>query len=117
MYSTIFIQAIFRLHENVQQVTDWFYNKNRKVVPKPTKVYGRAWNVRSVVQTLYTDRVDEVAKQLSDQDRAGGPNYLACYQTATNNVLDALTEDERAEVDKSLDEWNNTSVPEAVQIK
>ena len=79
--------------------------------PKPSKA-KQPFKMREVVQQLYRERIEENIP-FSPKDKG----YIGCYQHAVMNFVNNMSEEERKEVESTLESWNKQGLPQAVQLK
>jgi hypothetical protein len=106
-----------------QSVRTWFgnyasgYSKDKPDKSKvdtrghPTSV--KAWNAKSVCRYIFTDRISDEQKKLSDQ----GEKDIGKYQPALTSIFDALSEAELKTCQDLAVEWNTKGLPEEIQMR
>ena len=67
--------------------------------------------MKSVCGKLYTDRVSNEQKRLSDN----GDKDIGKYRAALTNVFEELDEDDVKECEKIVMEWNTKQLPDDIQ--
>ena len=64
----------------------------------------------------YQDRVSELASRQSNA-APGTPEYLAAYPQALTTALEGLSKEEKREMQKLADEWNEEGPPDEEKRK
>ena len=70
---------------------------------------------RSVVRDLYPDRVKATTKKFSNNAPPGSAPYLAIYPQAITRVINKLTNQEYANLQTAVDEYNSVRPPDHVK--
>jgi len=73
----------------------------------------KSWNAKSVCGQIFTERVSDEQKRLSEH----GDKAIRTYQTALASVMEALTEAELKRCEDLAVEWNTSALPDEVQRK
>jgi hypothetical protein len=74
---------------------------------------AKAWNAKSVCSYLFTARISDEQKSLSD----GGEKEIGKYRAALANVFDNLSEEEVKRCEEVAIEWNTKPLPDEIQRK
>jgi hypothetical protein len=101
-----------------QKIWNWFGNNVAKKVhvgdSAPKKGCKKTTSLRDVVKVIYKDRIRDFVSAQTDE-LAGRPSWLSRYPNALTQVMGALTQDELAEAEKLVDDWNDDGPPRDVQ--
>jgi hypothetical protein len=74
---------------------------------------SRAFTAKYVCGQIYTDRVSDEQKKLSDD----GDKAIGKYHAALAKVFTQLSEDEQRECESRAAEWNKGALPDELQRK
>jgi hypothetical protein len=74
---------------------------------------SKAWNAKSVCSYLFTARISDEQKSLSD----GGEKEIGKYRAALANIFDNLSEEEVKRCEEVAIEWNTKPLPDEIQRK
>ena len=104
-----------------QCVRTWFGNYasgNTKEAKSKSDTRGhsmssRAWTAKSVCCHVFSDRISDEQKRLSD----GGEKDIGKYKPALSSVFDALTEAELKQCEDFAEQWNTNPLPDDIQRK
>lgn len=67
-----------------------------------------------MVKSTHKDKIHELVAKATKAE-PGHKDWLPHYPAALTQVLEGLTEEEREEAEKTLEEWNEDGVPREVQ--
>jgi len=88
-------------------------NKLDKV--KKSDKFMKTYTRRDIIVAEYEDRIKDDISKLSGGAKQGSKQWLKCYSTAINNVVEALTPAEYELVDDKIEEWNSIGPPTSVK--
>jgi hypothetical protein len=74
---------------------------------------SKTWTAKSVCSHLFTARISDEQKLLSD----GGEKAIGKYRAALANVFDNLSEEEVKRCEEAAVEWNTNPLPDEIQRK
>src|SRR5882724_5161316 len=110
----------------------WFHNSNKlprsvKAIqpkansskgpqPRGSHKYHKIYCLRDAVTMQHGDRVSELASRQSNA-ALGTPAYLAAYPQALTTALEGLSKQEKREMQKLADEWNEEGPPDEEKRK
>ena len=73
--------------------------------------YQKKYTLRSVVVSCYADQISHCAS--SDLKAAWGSKpYLQAYPQAVTKTIKSLSKEERADVEKTVEKWNEEGPPD-----
>jgi hypothetical protein len=85
--------------------------------PQPigTKKFGRVLGIRDAVKSLRQSSIHEllVSKGFEPGDKA----FLASYPAAVTELINAMSDHEKEEMQEVADKWNREGAPPEVQAK
>jgi hypothetical protein len=84
-----------------------------KKLDKSKKTYTRC----DIIIAEHEDRIKDEISKLSGGAKQGSKEWIKCYSTAINNVVEALTPAEHKVVDDKIDEWNLIGPPTSVKAE
>jgi hypothetical protein len=107
----------------LQKVRSWFVHygkpepgsKKAKQGKKSGKKEKLSYKFRDVVLETHSDRILDIAGELSNNAACGTKEWLKFYPAAINRVIKKLTEAEYATADELLDEWNALGPPSSIK--
>jgi len=73
----------------------------------------KTWTAKSVCSHLFSGRISDEQKRLSD----GVEKDIGKYRAALSNVFEELSEEEVQQCEEAAQEWNTTPLPDEVQRK
>ena len=76
--------------------------------------HGKKWSWKQVISHNMKAKIEAEVKRISGA-QPGSKAYLTAYQAGLTTICNGLTEDQLTEVKKQVEEWNNKSVPVALQ--
>jgi len=74
---------------------------------------SRTWTAKSVCSHVFSDRISEEQKRLSD----GGEKDIGKYRAALATIFEELSEAEMKQCKDFAVEWNTKALPEELQLK
>jgi len=74
---------------------------------------SRSWTAKSVCAHLFTDRISDEQKRLSDD----GEKDIGKYRAALSNIFEELSDEELKQCGEAAIEWNTKSLPDDIQRK
>jgi hypothetical protein len=118
-----------------QKTFNWFHNSNKSghptkripadksegassKDPKPPgpRKYEKRYLPRQAVAVQYADRVSERASELS-HSAPGSARFLADYPQALTDTLNALSKQEKKEMEQLAQKWNEEGPPDEQKRK
>ena len=67
--------------------------------------------MRLVYMKLYKDHIDSIVRSRDEEATPGNAPYLREYQTAVNNGLGQLSDEERESLKQIAEKWNREGPP------
>jgi hypothetical protein len=74
---------------------------------------SKTWTAKSVCAHLFSDRISDEQKKLSDD----GEKDIGKYRAALSKIFDALNEEELKQCEESAVKWNTEPLPDDIQRK
>jgi hypothetical protein len=74
---------------------------------------SRTWNSKSVCAHIFTERISDEQKNLSDN----GEKDISNYHPALTKIFEELDEEEMKQCEDLAVEWNTSALPDDVQRK
>lgn len=100
----------------IQAVNNWLRNhrpfKDRQVFKLERKI-----PLRRVVGKLKAAEIDDIISDKHPGVRKGDKTYPGIYQQALTELMEGMSDEERAEMEGKLKEWQEEGPPVDVRIK
>lgn len=74
---------------------------------------AKTWTAKSVCAHLFSDRISNEQKKLSDD----GEKDIGKYRAALSNIFEALNKEELKQCEESAVKWNTEPLPDDIQRK
>jgi hypothetical protein len=88
--------------------------KSKNPAQESKRSHTKNFTLRDVIKHTHKDDIHSIVSEVTDA-QPGHKDWLRHYPAALTQVIENLSEDERIEAEKILDQWTDDGVPREVQ--